>query len=262
MRRWRATLVVMALLPGAGSGAWAATCEEAATQAEVTHNLPAGLLRAIGQVESGRSNPAGGPRIAWPWAVGEVAGGRLFDSADQALTWARARMSAGNRSIDIGCFQINMLHHPTAFTSLDEGFDPTANAQVAARLLTNLQGRLGSWEAAAAAYHSSTPARGAAYFQRVLAAWRGPAAVAAWTGAGGPNVRAPSMGRLSAGGGASPARAALQKGDSQFGVPPWARRAEAVAPSATRVIRLIGGMMVHTPGQGPQIIRGFGSGAG
>ena len=253
----------MALVPGLGAnlGAWAATCEEAATQAEVTHNLPAGLLRAIGQVESGRNNPAGGPRIAWPWAVGEVAGGRLFDSADQALTWARARMSAGNRSIDIGCFQINMLHHPTAFTSLDEGFDPTANAQVAARLLTTLRERLGSWEAAAAAYHSSTPARGAAYFQRVLAAWRGPAAVAAWTGAGSPIVGSLSAGG-GTGGGALSAQAALQKGDSQLGVPPWARRAEPMAPPTTRVIRLIGGMMVHTPGQGPRIIRGFGSGAG
>jgi hypothetical protein len=34
----------------------------------------------------------------------------------------------GVRSIDIGCMQINLVHHPDAFGSLEAGFDPITNA--------------------------------------------------------------------------------------------------------------------------------------
>jgi hypothetical protein len=74
----------------------------------------------------------------------------------------------------VGCFQVNLMHHPYAFARLEDGFDPAANAAYAGAFLTSLRQRLGSWEAAVAAYHSATPERGEAYRARVFAAWNQP----------------------------------------------------------------------------------------
>ena len=38
----------------------------------------------------------------------------------------------GARSIDVGCMQVNLLHHADAFASLEQAFDPVANARYAA----------------------------------------------------------------------------------------------------------------------------------
>ena len=166
----RAVLLLALLLRA--SPAWAGACEAAAAAAEQAQAIPPGLLRAIGVVESGRAIRPGGPREAWPWAVGEPAQGRLLGSAAEAVQLVLQRQAQGARNIDVGCFQINLMHHPTAFATLEEAFDAPRNAAVAARFLRDLYGRLGSWEAAAAAYHSSTPERGAGYFRRVQAVWR------------------------------------------------------------------------------------------
>ena len=77
----------------------------------------------------------------------------------------RALQAQGVRSIDVGCMQVNLMHHPNAFASLDAAFDPTANALYAARFLNTLYGISGSWVQATAAYHSQTPAIGADYQQ-------------------------------------------------------------------------------------------------
>jgi hypothetical protein len=73
--------------------------------------------------------------------------------------------------IDVGCFQVDLFYHPHAFASLDEAFDPDANARAAARILS--LGRLAStgWDGAIAAYHSASPLIGAAYLQKVRAVW-------------------------------------------------------------------------------------------
>ena len=75
----------------------------------------------------------------------------------------------GVRVIDVGCFQVDLFYHPHVFTSLDEAFDPDANAQVAARILS--LGRLGGWDSAIATYHSAVPLFGAVYLQKVRTVW-------------------------------------------------------------------------------------------
>jgi hypothetical protein len=77
------------------------------------------------------------------------------------------------RSIDIGCMQVNLLHHPQAFASLEAGFDPTKNVAYAVRFLRELHARTGDWNQAVAMYHSATPERGLIYQQRVMAALSG-----------------------------------------------------------------------------------------
>jgi len=93
----------------------------------------------------------------------------VFESLAEAEAATRVLQGRGVTSIDVGCFQINLHYHPAAFTGLDEAFDPQANAAYAARFLSELRTRTGSWEGAVAAYHSTTPERGGPYRDRVLA---------------------------------------------------------------------------------------------
>ena len=148
-------------------------CEQAGIAAEQTSGLPSGLLLAIGRVESGRWDSARNRVTAWPWAINAAGKGQWFDTKDGATETVRVLLGGGTRSIDVGCFQISLLYHPAAFTSLEQAFDPDANARYAARFLLSLFSQTGTWEAAVAAYHSADPALGFPYRQQVFAAWSG-----------------------------------------------------------------------------------------
>ncbi|HVC63030.1 MAG TPA: transglycosylase SLT domain-containing protein [Acetobacteraceae bacterium] len=146
-------------------------CQAAIETAGRAHAVPAGLMAAIGQVESGRRDPVSGALHPWPWTVDAEGQGAFYDSKAQAIAAVRAFQARGVRSIDVGCMQVNLLHHPDAFNSLEQAFDPMANADYAARFLVELHGQTGAWPKAAAMYHSATPELGAAYQQKVMAAW-------------------------------------------------------------------------------------------
>jgi transglycosylase-like protein with SLT domain len=152
-----------------------ALCEAAIVGAERTLRLPLRLLGAIADVESGRVDEAGHVR-PWPWTINAEGRGQFFASKQEAIATVRTLQLQGVQSIDVGCMQVNLMYHPNAFASLDEAFEPTANALYAARFLNTLYGISGSWLQATAAYHSQTPAIGADYQQRVMARWqhRGP----------------------------------------------------------------------------------------
>ena len=65
------------------------------------------------------------------------------------------------------------MHHPQAFASLEQGFEPAANADYAARFLKQLREGPGGgdWMKAAGFYHSQTPDRaegGKAYLKSSL----------------------------------------------------------------------------------------------
>jgi hypothetical protein len=108
---------------------------------------------------------------SWPWTINAAGRGQWFETKEAASLTVRTLLDGGMRSIDIGCFQVNLMYHPLAFTSLEQGFDPEANARYAARFLLSLFSRTGSWEAAVEAYHSSNPVLGFAYRQQVFSTW-------------------------------------------------------------------------------------------
>jgi hypothetical protein len=170
--------VVLAMLAALTGRSGAMSCTEAAAVAEAGAGVPAGLLLAIGVVESGRTDAAG-MRAPWPFAIQSGGVGRFPASAEDAVAAVQALQAGGVQSIDVGCFQINLLHHPNAFPNLASGFDPMANALAAARFLASLREELGAWEPAVAAYHSRTEALGTPYRDMVLAAWHGTPAPAA-----------------------------------------------------------------------------------
>ncbi|GAA0593738.1 hypothetical protein GCM10009416_35130 [Craurococcus roseus] len=148
-------------------------CRQAILAAEREHRLPAALLHAIARVESGRPDPRTGAGVSWPWTINAQGQGRFFETKEAAIAAVRALQARGVTVIDVGCLQVNLHHHPRAFASLEEAFDPMANALYAGLFLTRLHQNARNWERAAAHYHSQTPERAEAYRLKVLAAWPG-----------------------------------------------------------------------------------------
>ena len=149
----------------------ALVCNQAITAAERSARLPAQLLGTIGVIESGRRDPKTGSVRPWPWTINAENVGSFYDTKEQAIAAVQALQARGVRSIDVGCMQINLMHHADAFASLEEAFDPRANVAYAARFLNALFAQLATWPRAAAAYHSQTPEIGADYERRVMAIW-------------------------------------------------------------------------------------------
>jgi len=146
-------------------------CRAAIARAELDAQIPAGLLQAIGRVESGRRNPETGTAGPWPWTINAEGRGHFFPDKAAAIAAVRELQGRGVRVIDVGCMQVNLHHHPRAFASLDEAFDPVSNARYAAQFLTQLHAARNDWMTAAGHYHSHTPELAQAYRARVQAAW-------------------------------------------------------------------------------------------
>ena len=162
-----AALGALALAPVMpAEGADTTPCLGAAEAAAARHGVPAELLKAIALVETGRGGGADGPQ-PWPWAINADGRGVWFESRAAAMAAVQRVLAAGTRSIDIGCFQINLRWHGHAFDSLDAMFDPASNADYAARFLARLHREAGDWTVAAGWYHSRTPELSAAYLERL-----------------------------------------------------------------------------------------------
>lgn len=151
-----------------------AVCDHVASEASRRTGVPLSVLKAISLTETGRNR--GGALRPWPWTVNMEGEGHWFESADEARAYVYREYKRGARSFDVGCFQINYRWHGEAFRSIEEMFDPLANALYAARLLQGLHAEKGDWGRAAGAYHSRTPEfanRYQARFERLFAGLAG-----------------------------------------------------------------------------------------
>jgi len=146
-------------------------CRAAIQSAERGTRIPPHLMAAIARVESGRPDPQTGQVNPWPWSINAEGQGMVFPTKTAAVAAVRALQAKGMRSIDVGCMQVNLMHHPQAFASLEQALDPQANARYASRFLTQLFERTGAWPIAAEHYHSATPDLGADYGRKVMAVW-------------------------------------------------------------------------------------------
>ncbi|WP_157973589.1 transglycosylase SLT domain-containing protein [Tropicimonas sp. IMCC34043] len=150
---------------GLGAGASVNPCLRWAEVAAAETGVPENVLRAIALTESGHT--IGGEFSAWPWTVNAAGQGNWFATRGDALAFARSEYDRGNLNFDIGCFQLNYRWHRRNFPSVDAMFDPAGNTRYAAAFLLRLHEELGSWEAAAKAYHSRNPAFSEPYFARL-----------------------------------------------------------------------------------------------
>jgi len=138
---------------------------------ERQYGIPVHLLAAIASTESGRYHRALGLNLPWPWTINVEGKGYFFDSKQEAIAAVQKLQSRGFKSIDIGCMQVNLHHHPYAFSSLDQAFDPAYNVAYAAQFLKKNFEDEGSWRKAAGDYHSKTPLYGEQYARLVYGAW-------------------------------------------------------------------------------------------
>jgi hypothetical protein len=212
----------LASVPAGPESGPALLCRGAIAATEAATRIPDAFLSAIGRVESGRMLPDTGLVAPWPWTVNAAGAGHFYPSKAAAIQAVQQFQASGIRSLDVGCLQVNIMYHPDAFASLEQAFDPLANATYAARLLMSLHDQTGSWPRAAAAYHSQTPALGDAYQQRVLAAWAEPDRATAGAGADKPASR----------------RAAGRTGAAPQPAPPAALASLPDGGSFTRALRL------------------------
>ena len=154
-----------------GIGPNAGACARQVALTEQATGIPRHLLTAIALVESGRPDVQAGETIAWPWTINAEGEGMFFPTKAAAIAAVQRLQARGTRSIDVGCMQVNLLHHPDAFASLEEAFDPAANVAYAARFLKDLREEQRCWPQAAAHYHSATPDFGGPYRLKVYGLW-------------------------------------------------------------------------------------------
>lgn len=177
-RRLLLILALVVLPTGRGEAAPAATpdpqelCAGHIAAAEKLLGLPAHLLGAIAQVESGRWNREQQAILAWPWTVMAEGKGRYLPTREAAIREVQALQARGVRNIDVGCMQINLRHHPAAFDDLEQAFEPAYNVAYGASFLVGLYRELNSWTRAIGRYHSATPQFANRYRAKVMRAWR------------------------------------------------------------------------------------------
>lgn len=136
-------------------------CLLAAQDASRLSGVPLAVLLAVTLTETGRGR--GSDARPWPWTVNMEGEGHWFATRQEALDFAEARHADGAESFDAGCFQINWRWHHQGFVSIDQMFDPLANATYAASFLKSLSDESASWSEAAGAFHSRTPEHAARY---------------------------------------------------------------------------------------------------
>lgn len=130
------------------TGAADAVCEREMAAASRRHAVPLGVLYAVGMTESGRKGSL--HRFAM-----NIEGKSYFaTSVTDALSAFQAARAKGKKLIDVGCMQINHHFHGEKFKSVAQMFEPRANVEYAARFLSELREREGSWTLAVARYHA------------------------------------------------------------------------------------------------------------
>lgn len=162
-------IAVLFSAPLAGAKASYEVCDAAAYKAAVNNSVPFSILQSIARVESGQTRA--GRYSPWPWTANVKGAGHFFATKSEVLTFVSSLIDQGIFNIDVGCFQINLRWHAKNFSSLENAFDPTANADYAARFLMQLYNQHGNWEDAVASYHSRTDVYADAYLKKVKSAW-------------------------------------------------------------------------------------------
>ncbi len=171
--------VMMVPMSAAISNAYAADtmiegaklCTQHLPRFEREYAIPTHLLSAIATTESGRYHEGLRMKLPWPWSINANGKGYWFETKAEAIAAVKRLHAHGIKSIDVGCMQVNLYHHPEAFASLSEAFEPQTNIAYAAGFLHTLHDEAGSWKKAAGDYHSKTPRLGQEYVNLVYNSW-------------------------------------------------------------------------------------------
>ncbi|MEO3384880.1 transglycosylase SLT domain-containing protein [Mesorhizobium sp. CAU 1741] len=152
LAKWLRTALAVASIssllafPTAAAGANA--CEAEILRAADRYGVPAGILYAVGLTETGNKGSL------HPNAL-NIEGRAVFArSTEDAVRAFEQAQRAGVKLIDLGCMQINHHYHAAEFAGLRDMLNPRKNVDYAARFLTQLKRRHGTWAMAVARYHA------------------------------------------------------------------------------------------------------------
>jgi len=132
----------------ATGGVKSSICEEQILEASKRYNVPFGILYAVGLTETGHKDSL------QPYALNVNGKGYFAKSEAQAMKIFNKARKRGAKLIDLGCMQINHHYHSQHFSSPRAMLQPAENVAYAAKFLSELYQREGSWTLAVARYHA------------------------------------------------------------------------------------------------------------
>ncbi|MDR2794762.1 MAG: transglycosylase SLT domain-containing protein [Holosporaceae bacterium] len=150
-------------------------CESEIIEAEKKFAIPRRLLLAIGTVESGKAetgNVTSKRKRPWPWTICARGKSYFCSTKSAAIAMVKRFMARGVKNIDVGCMQINLLHHTKAFRDLEEAFTPKNNIEYAAKYFMQLKKASNSWTYAVGYYHSKSSRHYKPYCYSVYNVWK------------------------------------------------------------------------------------------
>ena len=163
MRKIIRLLLAMLIVNFSFVSCFAKSIDELIDKTEQDYAIPSGLLKSIASVESGNN----------PYAL-NISGKTIFvNSKEEAVKIVRLYQDAGITNIDLGLAQINLYWHGKNFSSISEMLEPKHNLEYAAKFLTGLYKKHGSWNKAVRHYHSANPEHHRKYSRKVLISWLG-----------------------------------------------------------------------------------------
>jgi len=163
MRKIIRLLLAMLIVNFSFVSCFAKSIDELIDKTEQNYSIPSGLLKSIASVESGNK----------PYAL-NISGKTIFASSkEEAVKIVRLYQDEGVTNIDLGLAQINLHWHGKHFSSISEMLEPKHNLEYAAKFLTGLYKKHGSWNKAVRHYHSANPQYHIKYSRKVLISWLG-----------------------------------------------------------------------------------------
>ena len=135
---------------------------------ESKFKIPRDTLYSISLQETGKFHTKKKLKLAWPWTVNVEGKGFYFDTKKEAVAFVKTELRKGKESIDVGCMQVNLKHHPDAFRSVESAFEPKINIAYGASFLRSKYDTLNSWGKAVSHYHSATSHLGEKYKDNVV----------------------------------------------------------------------------------------------
>ncbi|MBQ7674282.1 MAG: transglycosylase SLT domain-containing protein [Alphaproteobacteria bacterium] len=147
-------------------------CEYEIVQAERKYGIPRKLLMAIGTVESGRVTGNSRRKRPYPWTICANGKSYFLSTKSAAIATVKRLMARGIRNIDVGCMQVNLMHHSHAFRNLEEAFTPKYNVSYASKFFMQLKNEYKTWTNAVGYYHSKAAKHYKPYCSLVFNEWK------------------------------------------------------------------------------------------
>jgi len=135
------------------------------------NNVPSKLLTALSISNAGRWNTSKQETIAWPWTFNINGLKFFFDTKKRAVSEVRALRGEGWRNILVGCLQINIDKHGSAFFDLNEAFDPRLNSHYTANYLENIYKKDLGWIVAIKEYSPKQFLQNPDYIKKIKHLW-------------------------------------------------------------------------------------------